>query len=233
MKFEIVRQPALVCAVILVCGQAVLGAYVTPKMGGAQQHAPMVMPNVLFDGTNLSISGIVNHMGQPITEVPVLRPLVPPDEFDPTKPWAVLSGKAYNLQYGWNMSANSAFLPAGANIWIERLSATPGLETYERVTYNPIFGTAGSSSRWLWDGVMAHNAYAVPSVIGSWEAEYRLYLGDSTGQPLNGYGDTMITLQWTSIPEPTASLLLGWLITLTGFRRRTSRGTGRNVRHTR
>jgi hypothetical protein len=214
---------AVIPAMLAVCLSAASASYVTPKMGGGQQNAPMVMPNVVFDGTNLSISGILDMTGQPLTDIPVLRPLQPPDEFDPSQPHAVLSGQAYNLQYGWNLSASSQFLPIGGNIWIEQTSATPGLQAYERVTYAPIFGTRGSSTRWLWDGIMAHNAYASPSVIEDWEASYLLYIGDASGNAMDGYGSTTLTLQWTSIPEPGVGLAALGLIGLLGTRRRPRR----------
>jgi hypothetical protein len=164
----------------------------------------MVMPNVLFDGSGLTITGVLDMMGMPIMDLPVLRPLTGTDQFDPATPAGVLNGKAYNMQYGWNLDAMSEDLPSGANLWIEETSSTPGLMTYEHGTYTPIFGTDGSSTKWLWDGIMAHNAYAVDPGIDSWTATYHLYLGDSQGNALNGYSDANITLNWTSVPEPAS-----------------------------
>lgn len=196
------------------------GAFVTPKMGGGQQSADMVMPNVKFDGTNLTVTGVVDMMGMPIAETPVLRPLTPPDEFNPAAPHAVLTGKAYNLQYGWNLDGESEFLPSGGNIWIESIASSPGLQAYEHGTYSPIFGTAGSSDAWLWDGIMAHNAYAVPTSTGTWTASYRLYIGDINGVALPGFGETSITLNWTSVPEPTAAAAIAIGSLVLGRRRR-------------
>lgn len=195
-------------------------AYVTPKLGGAQQSAPMIMPAVKFDGTGLSISGLFDMMGNQITAIPVLRPLVAPDEFDPVAPYSVLTGKAYNLQYGWNFDATTEQLPAGLNVWITQTSATPGLAAYAHHTYTPIFGTNGSSSSWSWDGTMAHNAYAAtPSWNGSYSASYSLYLADASGTPATAYSSTSITLTWTSIPEPAMVGLLTPCLILLGRRR--------------
>lgn len=186
-------------------------AYVTPKMGGGQQNASMVMPNVQFDGTNLSITGLLDMMGMPISDVPVMRPLTAPDAFDPTKLYySALNGKAYNSQYGWNMDAtHSASLPSGADIWIEELDASPGLKTYEANTYTPIFGTDSSSTKYQWGGIMLHNSYVVEPQIANWSAHYKLYLGDSSGDAIAGYGAAEITLNWASVPEPSAMGLLG------------------------
>lgn len=199
---------ALVAGMVTLLGGASMAqaAYVTPKMGGGQQSASMVMPNVLITDEGLSITGVLDMMGMPIMSVPVLRPLTGTDEFNPSAVYSVLSGKAYNLQYGWNLDAGSADLPSGGNIWIELLSSTPGISTYEHGSYTPIFGTAGSSDAWLWDGVMAHNAYAVDPQIANWSATYRLYIGDINGQVIGGYDDAQITLNWTSVPEPASML---------------------------
>ena len=213
--------PIAAFALCAVAAATASAAYVKPKMGGAQESAPMVMPNVKFDGTKLTVSGIVDDGGVQIAAVPVLRPLTPLDAFDPAQPWGVLGTKAYNLQYGWNIGTGSEPLPLGASIWIEATHATAGLETYERGTniYTPIFGTGNSSTRWLWNGVMAHNAYAVPASTGNWEATYALYLGDATGTPITNYGGTSVTLSWTSVPEP-ATLGLAAICGVFGLRRR-------------
>lgn len=183
-----------------------LAAYVTPTLGGGQVTGMMVMPRVLFDGSSLSIPSIDGLMSPP-----VLRPLTPPDEFDPTKKYAILQGKAYNQEYGWFAHADTENLPSGSSVWIEVISQTPGLKTYEAGTYNPIFGTDGSSTKWLWSGAMTHNSYAVAPQIGSFSATYHLYVGDSTGVAQSQYGDTQVTLNWTSVPEPASlgALALG------------------------
>ena len=67
------------------------------------------------------------------TAAPFLRPLIPPDEFDPNKSWKVLIGKAYSFQYGWD----SVFLdeitypfPGEGAVWVKVLDQTPLLESY-------------------------------------------------------------------------------------------------------
>jgi hypothetical protein len=189
-------------------------AYVQPAMGGGQvgmMGAPMKHTDVMFDGTNITL-----HVDDSVA-TPVLRPLAPPDEFDPAQPWSVLTGKAYNYQHAWN-PGGFITLPTGAGIWVERLSATAGLESYLRPpmwtsgpTWTPVLST--DDNRWKWSGAMQHNAYAVLNpTLSSYSATYRVYIGDeTTGLPLPGYGSAEVTWDWTAtpVPEPlSVSLLL-------------------------
>jgi len=198
----------------LTVSQPANAAYVMPQMGGGQvgmMGAPMKHADITFDGTNLAV-----HVDDTVG-TPVLRPLTPPDEFDPAQPWSVLSGKAYNFQLAWN-PGGFITLPSGTGIWVERLFATPGLETYLRppmwtsgATWTPILAADGA--RWQWSGSMQHNAYAMLNpTLSSYETSYRVYLGEeTTGTPLLGYGSADVTWKWsaTPVPEPIgASLLL-------------------------
>jgi hypothetical protein len=157
---------------------------------------------------------------------PVLRPLPVGMEFDPNATWAVLTGKAYNYQYGWLPLALFS-LPAGAGLWIEPNTQSAGLEAYYRKkdleAYTPIFGTASSPSAWQWvGGYMAHNCYAVvdPPALTTYSANYHVYFahpvtGLVSGMDANGVAydfsgcdDTYVTLTWNTVPEPSTMLLL-------------------------
>jgi hypothetical protein len=102
-------------------------------------------------------------------------------------------------------------LPPNSAIWIQQISSTPGLHAYDRSNgYTPIFGTDGSSDLWKWNGMMAHNTYAVAAVPGTWSATYDVYVGDAlTGAAIPGYGSASTTLNWTSVPEPSSLALSG------------------------
>ena len=111
---------------------------------------------------------------------------------------------------------------AGAGIWIDCLSKSAGLESYLAVgmngmgspnSYSGIFGTAGSDSKWKWDGMMDHNTYAVglnnitsPGQLFS--ATYKVYIGDANGveilNPDTSSASTMEIWTWQAVPEPTA-----------------------------
>lgn len=116
-----------------------------------------------------------------------------------------------------------------AGIWIDCVSRSPGLEAYLAIgkfgvnainnatnadgsviidptlnAYSGIFGTAGSSTRWRWDGQMDHNTYAValsditvPDQL--FMATYKVYVGDPQGNEiLNPDGTSASTTEvWT------------------------------------
>lgn len=127
---------------------------------------------------------------------------------------SVLEGKAYGDQFGW--LADGFIDPgAGNGISIELVSATEGLETYEggmrmmkaMHTYNPIFGTDGSSMVWDWPGTMVHNWYAAED-NGLYSATYRVFVSDANGDAVAGYTDATVTLNFNAVPTPGAGAVL-------------------------
>jgi hypothetical protein len=196
-------------------------AYVTPKIGGAQVSGMnlMIMPEITIVGTNVVVEGM---MGPWMTLMgdsrPVLRPLDNGQTFDPAAVYYnALNGKAYNYQYGWAPADGlGSLIPTGNKIWIEVLSQTAGLKTYDRNNNSvPIFGTDGAPNIWKFNEMMSmsHNYYTVTPGIGEWSATYKVYIGDATtGAALAGYVSQTVDLTWTSIPEPATLAILG-----TGF----------------
>jgi hypothetical protein len=171
---------------------------------------PMTMLNVTFDpaSNRLAISPTTfaaplatntNMMGMPAPGIA---------SFDPAQPYAVLNGTAFSRRFGWwdpgEMSSTPlltvvrSFYGPDANIWIQSLAKSPGLDAYQAVganglemgnNYPGIFGTAGSATTWLWDGLMDHNTYSVPfSAITRpnqyFSAYYKIYVGDAAGKEL-------------------------------------------------
>lgn len=211
---------------ISLCGVATVAdaAYVMPMIGGGQvgmMMAPMKHADITFDGTNIAV-----HVDDTVG-TPMLRPLTPPDEFDPAQPWSVLGTKAYNYQYAWN-PGGFITLPTGAGIWIERLSSSPELEVYLRppmFTGGPTWPAVLDSdgARWKWSGAMQHNAYAVQDpLVSTYSASYRVYIGDeTTGMPLPGYGSADVTWTWNAmpVPEPTLAAMLPATLVLLARRR--------------
>ncbi|TWT47296.1 hypothetical protein [Botrimarina hoheduenensis] len=179
---------------LLVAPASAGAALVAPQLGGGSPGTTTAMKHadIFFESGSLVV-----HLDTSVA-TPRLRPLLPADAFDPAAPYALLSGKAYNAQYGWN-AGGFISLPPGAGIWIEVLQSTPGLEVYQAPVdangYAPILGTQGTSLRWKWSGRMSHNYYAATNFASqSHEATYRVYLGDSSsGTPLAGYGSTEVT----------------------------------------
>ena len=209
----------------LVIASSVHAEDVLPAIGGGQvgmmDGAPMKHISVAFDGSDIEV-----HVDETVS-TPLLRNLTSPDQFNAAEAWAVLDGKHHNFQYGWVPDGIWA-PPAGSAVWVEQISASSGLDTYEggrfmseamirAMTFDPIFGTNDTADIWKWSGVMTHNAYAVlDPTLSEYSATYRVYLGDEntglelvsgTGAPLYGSDEVTVTFS-SSVPEPSAGLLL-------------------------
>lgn len=149
-----------------------------PPMGG-----PMTHIMVTFDGAAM-------HAHVPSTEPRVLQNYG--EAYD--APADVLDGMWFNAQYGW-MPDGFWEPPAGTFVWIEETSAPDALDTYQAMTFEPIFGTEGAPARWMWSGTMTHNWYAATEP-GLYEATYSVYFGDGDGTPDKSYAPTEIVLSW-------------------------------------
>lgn len=128
---------------------------------------------------------------------------------------AALEDQYYSDQYGWVL--NGIVDPGfGNSIWIELVSQTQGLSTFEggrrmmigQQTFNPIFGTAGSDMGWQWSGMMTHNWYSAQE-LGDYAATYRVFIADDQGAQVTSIGQTTITLNFRAVPAPSSLALLG------------------------
>jgi hypothetical protein len=179
--------------------------------GGLDTNSPMVHVDLFYDYQANQMRATLDTSAA----TPKLVPLPAGYTFDSRSNYSVLSGKYYNFQYAWN--PGGVFTPPpGAAVWIEALSTTPNLETYDGPgnkmenpprTYAPIFGTKGASAKWKWYGRMAHNSYALLAPTNSVvTAEYRVYFGDAeTGsrEAFASYADAVVQLKWlVDLAEP-------------------------------
>jgi len=206
------RVPALAVAMLAMLS-SVQAQYSNPPV-----WMPMTMLNVSFDTATLRLDVVdqATKMGAGVYPVLTLAPL---GTFDPAQPWGVLNGTEYSRRLGWddvnkNMTDGTAILDkihttygAGANLWIESIAQDQALKCYLAIgrygvnanntmtvdptinAYSGIFGTAGSSTKWRWDGRMDHNTYAVslsdittPRQLFS--ATYKVYVGDAVGNEI-------------------------------------------------
>jgi hypothetical protein len=206
------NHPARTClaaaAAIGLIAATAHAAYVTPKIGGGQTGggtAPMKHADVYYNGTTHTLTVVLDET----VPTPVLRPITPPDEWDPNQPYSVLSYQAYNYQWAWNPAPGGIDpLPGGSAIWVERVYQDPAFTVYLRPPmyvyseaqpkWPEIFTADGY--RWKWSGAMQHNAYAVCGPYQTeYSATYTVYIGDAiTGEPLAGeIGDT-VTWIWNA-----------------------------------
>jgi hypothetical protein len=230
-KRELIVFYGFVSIVLMLVNVNLATAYVTPQIGGGtvdQNFAPMIMPIIDFSNSNIQVLDMMGNHWTTRTwaNSPVMRPLTG-NTLDPSKTYYnALNGMAWNWQYGWDSSGfNPSLVPAGDKIFIEMLSQSPGLSTYDKMhSYAPIFGTGTSSNIWMWDPTMgmAHNAYTVTPGYGNWSATYKVYIGDATTKAaIAGYGSDTVTLTWTSIPEPATMALMGaGIVYVLGSRRK-------------
>jgi len=162
--------------------------------------------------------------------LPTLTPLSishPGDQFDPLAPWysdldPSQDGRAFNRQYGFVLDGDSEPLPTGFGIRIRQISATTGLEAFRYratpATWEPMFGTDGSSDTLEWNLGMFHPAYTAPAATGMHSAEYEAYIVNENGERTGG--SETFHLHWAVVPEPTTALLTAFGLLGAGWLRR-------------
>lgn len=191
---------------------------------------PMTMLDISFDAATNKLAIVPTTFAAPLSTNTNMMgaPAAGVASFDPATPYAVLNGTAFSRRFGWNDAnemTSSPILPAvqaiygpSANIWIQSLTQSPGFSTYQAVgtlglemgnTYPGIFGTAGSSTKWKWDGMMDHNTNAVPfSSLTKpnqfFSAYYKIYVGDAAGNEL------MVDKNGVKVASAATDTTWGW-----------------------
>jgi len=174
-----------------------------PMQGG------MVMPMVAYRADEARF-----RVMMPM-EVPVLTPLLvshPGDSFAPGDPWfdaldPSRQGLSFSRRYGFVMDVMSDPLPEGTQMWIRKLSGPAELGVYrygasEPKALEPIFGTAGSSMAWRWNGMMFHPVFTAPSGTNEFEAMFEVYLVTTAGgTEVPGSGSGALTLRFENLPD--------------------------------
>jgi len=201
-------------------------AYSTPP-----SWMPMTMLDISFDATTNKLAIVPTTFAAPLSTNTNMMgaPTAGIAGFDPAQPYAVLNSTAFSRRFGWNdaneMTA-AAILPAvqayygpNANIWIQSLSQSPGLNTYQAIgadglemsnTYRLIFGyNTSDPKKWKWDGMMDHNTNAVAfsSLIKPnqfFSAYYKIYVGDATGNEL------LVDKNGVKVASAATDTIWGW-----------------------
>jgi hypothetical protein len=216
-RLSCVNLVTAVCAVLLAAaadsGRAATLVSV-PKQGG------MVMPMVTYHAADNTLDVTMPSV------VPQLTPLMvsnPGDGFDPADPWfealdPSARGMAFSRRYGFVMDADTALLPASLQIWIRKLSSSPGLFVYryqetEPKALEPIFGTEGVTNALYWNGNMFHPVFAAAPGTNSFSATFEAYLLDATtGQEVPGSSSGPLLFTWTDVPDGRPSLSIGFRV---------------------
>ena len=229
MKMMFVRSAFRAACVAWVAGAAVSAGAATLTM--VPKQGDMVMPKLKYNASDGTLTISVDPA------VPQLTPLLisnPGDCFDPADPWydcldPSRQGLAFSRRYGFVMDTASDLLPAGTNIWIRKLSSSPGLGAYRYRSsvpkaWEPIFGTAGSTNALLWDGNMFHPGFTAPPGTQTYTATFEAFLMDTTtGTPVPGANTGPFVFNWTDVPDgrPTlcagANVVISWPASATNY----------------
>jgi hypothetical protein len=179
----------------------------------------MLMPTVWYheetDSVTVGLESII------ITAQ--LTPLLvsnPSDRFNPADPWFASldpsrQGLAFSRRYGFVMHALSDYLPPDRALWIRRIAASPGLSFFDYndftppLTWNPIFGTAGTTNATYWNRVMWHIGVAAPPGTNNYAATFEIFVMDTTsGQPVTNSSSGPFLLEWTCVPDGRPELTI-------------------------
>ena len=215
-------------AVAVTCGISSAQAAILPAV---PMQGGMAMPMVAFHADDGRL-----HVMMPM-DVPQLTPLLvshPGDTFDAAAPWfdsldPSRQGLSFSRRYGFVMDTLSDPLPAGTAMWIRKISGPPELSYYvysgsAPVTWEPIFGTAGTSNAVYWNGMMFHPGVTAPPGTNALTATFEIYLINTvTGQEVFGSGSGPLVFNWANVPDGRPALTLGmkvvvaWPITASGY----------------
>jgi hypothetical protein len=193
-----------------------------PMQGG------MIMPKFYYHATDGSLTVSIP------TKIPQLIPLSisnPADSFDPADPWFAdldpsEKGLSFSCRYGFTMDRDSNLLPEGVTIWIKKISGSPGIDCYDAATWEPLFGTAGSTNVLFWDATMYHPAFSALPGTNTFTAVFEGFLiNTNSGTVLTGGSSGPFALSWTNSPDGRplldisrdSRLILQWPVTITNY----------------
>lgn len=112
---------------------------------------------------------------------------------------SVLNNLGYNAQFGW-LANGFISLPPSSGIFVRTIAMSEHLSVYQQGSFDPIFGTDGSSDIWQWNGTMTHNWYAT-DVHGPHSARYEVFVGDLSGNPRAGFTSGFVDFNFVYGPD--------------------------------
>lgn len=189
------------------------------ELATVPMQGSMLMPTVWYHEATDSVTVGLDD----ILVTAQLTPLLishPNDWFKPEDPWfAALDpsqhGRAFSRRYGFVMHAMTDYLPLDRELWIRKISSSPKLTFYDYndfvspKTWNPIFGTAGSTNATYWSGLMWHIGVTAPPSTNSYSASFEIFVMDTnTGQAVPNSSSGPFTLAWTCVTDGRPALSL-------------------------
>ena len=216
---------SVILALLSAAGLSAATLSTVPMQGG------MVMPMFSYDAEEDQLRVMLDPA------IPELTPLLvshPADDFDPADPWhealsPAQEGRSFSRRYGFVMNTMTDPLPPGRELWIRKLSGTAGLGVYhystsEPKTFEPIFGTDGTTEARPWNGMMYHPTFTAPSGTNAHSATFEAYVVDSnTGSMVPNSTTGPFELKWTNVRDgrPAVSIAPGpvvsWAVTEKDF----------------
>ena len=218
MKIMTLKRMMVLSGVLSLHSSALFAATLTavPMQGG------MVMPMLSYQEAEGRM-----HVMMDVT-VPQLTPLLvsnPGDGFDPGDPWFEAldpsrQSRSFSRRYGFVMDSMTDPLPANTQMWIRKLSSTPGLSAYRYAdttpkAFEPIFGTEGTTNALRWNGMMFHPTFTAPSGTNAHTATFEAYLvNTTTGAEVPNSSTGPFVFDWTTLPDGRPSLDIGQRIVI-------------------
>jgi hypothetical protein len=203
------RHIAAACVALAGCATISARAVV---LSTVPMQGTMLMPEVSYHAETDSVTVDLSL----ITEVAQLTPLLvsnPADRFDPADPWydcldPSRQGLAFSRRYGFDIATGSDTLPDNRQLWIRKLSASPGLGIYDfrpnstPKRWTPIFGTAGTSNATPWSGNMWHVGVTAQPGTNTYTATFEVYVVNTdTMFEVAGSSSPPFVLDWTDVPD--------------------------------
>jgi hypothetical protein len=197
-------------AAVLGCAWGLAMPAVGAVLTSVPMQGSMVMPAFSYSAADGTLRVLVDPT------IPQLTPLLvsnPGDSFDPADPWFEAldpsrQGLAFSKRYGFVMGTETDPLPAGTGISIRKLSGSPQLGLYRAHAmslphrWEPLFGTAGTSDTFSWNGSMFHPCAAAPAGTNEYTATFEGFLVETnSGAVVAGSSTGPFVLNWTSVPD--------------------------------
>ena len=229
-------KKSVLFAAVLAAGATGVSAAVLTQIPvqdyGDNTSSWMLMPMVSYSANNDSVQVMMPN------GVPQLTPLLvsnPSDGFDPGDPWfdaldPTVQGASFSQRYGFMMSGNSDAVPSNRQLWIRKLSGSTDLKFYRYSSsapksFEPIFGTDGSTNALAWSLLMFHPVVTAPPGTNSYTATFEVYVVDTnTGEEVPGSSSGPLAFNWTDVSDGRPSLSLAPKSLLSGRKPRQQTG---------